>query len=155
MTLYPLPLHLKIYTVVSKNPSTLRESSSHMAILGREEVHCGKGRLTFAELCPCLAMRSHLEQDILFQDILQLELSMTLHKPFSSGVHIFYMSFTHSQVKTVFLFSKFIQTPRPLKPKQRVPLSGSRCQFLIKVYPMYTSLRRLLTAPVCTLGMSL
>ena len=39
LTLHPLPLHLKTYAVVSRNPIMLSESSSPVAMLGRKEVH--------------------------------------------------------------------------------------------------------------------
>ena len=74
----------------------LRESSSHMAILGRKEVHCGKGRVPCAELLQVLAVPSHLEEDTLSQNTLQLELSGALHKPFSFVVYLFeYSSLPH------------------------------------------------------------
>lgn len=73
----------------------LRESSSHMAILGRKEVHCGKGRVPCAELLQVLAVPSHLEEDgTLSQNTLQLESSGALH--FSFVVYLFeYSSLPH------------------------------------------------------------
>ena len=83
----------------------LRESSSHMAILGRKEVHCGKGRVPCAELLQVLAVPSHLEEDgTLSQNTLQLESSGALHSPLLCiflNIHPFH---TQPDKKSCFFF---------------------------------------------------
>lgn len=116
----------------------LRESSSHMAILGRKEVHCGKGRVPCAELLQVLAVPSHLEEDgTLSQNTLQLESSGALHSPLLCiflNIHPFH---TQPDKKSCFFFSSFCS----LKFKQASEAQTHRiphCWFLIKVYPRNT-----------------
>lgn len=73
--IHSLPLQLKTYVVVSRNPSMLRERCSHMAILERQKVLCGKGRVPCAEALQCAAIPSHLKEATPSQNILQLEWS--------------------------------------------------------------------------------
>lgn len=146
LTFHPLPLHLKTFVVVSRNPSMLRESSSHMAILGRKEVHCGKGRVPCAELLQVLAVPSHLEEDgTLSQNTLQLESSGALHSPLLCiflNIHPFH---TQPDKKSCFFFllSVLLSLNRPLRPKHTEYLTvGSSSRFI----PGIHILRRPLTA---------